>query len=176
MDFQKFVTGSHKALGEVREAIGNRVMKPEKWLYKFDGSAKEEQVQVYMDRGQGYSEEDSFFVKDAYVGENRIRLSLEVDKAVKTLRIDPAMDYCVVKIEKLMFNGIAVEESRKNVAVNGKRLGNGSYVFATKDPNINLKMDKLEMGSQNRLEMELEIIRLTEGIAADMAGAVKKWF
>ncbi len=176
VDFQKFVTGSHKALGEVREAIGNRVMEPEKWLYKFDGSAKEEQVQVYMDRGQGYSEEDSFFVKDAYVGENRIRLSLEVDKAVKTLRIDPAMDYCVVKIEKLMFNGIAVEESRKNVAVNGKRLGNGSYVFATKDPNINLKMDKLEMGSQNRLEMELEIIRLTEGIAADMAGAVKKWF
>ena len=28
----------------------------------------------------------------------------------------------------------------------------------------------------HRLEMELEIIRLTEGIAADMAGAVKKWF
>ncbi len=176
MDFQKFVTGSHKALGELREAIGNKVMEPEKWLYKFDGSVQEEHVQVYMDRGHGYSEEDSFFVKDAYEGENRIALSLEVEKDVKMLRVDPAMDYCAVKIEKLMFNGIPVDEGRKNVAVNGKKLGKGSYVFATKDPNINIKLDRLEKGKQNRLEMELEIIRLTEGIAADMAGAVKKWF
>lgn len=176
MDFQKFVTGSHKALGELREAIGNKVMEPEKWLYKFDGSVQEEHVQVYMDRGHGYSEEDSFFVKDAYEGENRIALSLEVEKDVKMLRVDPAMDYCAVKIEKLMFNGIPIDEGRKNVAVNGKKLGKGSYVFATKDPNINIKLDRLEKGEQNRLEMELEIIRLTEGIAADMAGAVKKWF
>lgn len=176
MDFQKFVTGSHKALGELREAIGNKVMEPEKWLYKFDGSVQEEHVQVYMDRGHGYSEEDSFFVKDAYEGENRIALSLEVEKDVKMLRVDPAMDYCAVKIEKLMFNGIPVDEGRKNVVVNGKKLGKGSYVFATKDPNINIKLDRLEKGKQNRLEMELEIIRLTEGIAADMAGAVKKWF
>lgn len=176
MDFQKFVTGSHKALGELREAIGNKVMEPEKWLYKFDGSVQEEYVQVYMDRGHGYSEEDSFFVKDAYGGENRIALSLEVEKDVKILRVDPAMDYCAVKIEKLLFNGIPVDEGRKNVVVNGKRLGNGSYVFATKDPNINIKLDRLEKGDKNMLEMELEIIRLTEGIAADIAGAAKKWF
>ena len=176
MDFQKFVTGSHKALGEMREAIGNKVMEPEQWLHKFDGSVQEERVQVYMDRGHGYSEEDSLFVKDAYAGENRVMLSLEVERDVKILRIDPAMDYCIVKIEKLMFNGIPVEDGRKNIAVNGKRLGNGSYVFATKDPNINIKVDRLNMGEKNRLEMEMEIIRLTEGIAVDMAGAVKKWF
>ncbi|MDE7013096.1 MAG: hypothetical protein K2P19_00260, partial [Kineothrix sp.] len=148
----------------------------EQWLHKFDGSVQEERVQVYMDRGHGYSEEDSFFVKDAYAGENRVMLSLEVERDVKILRIDPAMDYCIVKIEKLMFNGIPVEDGRKNIAVNGKRLGNGSYVFATKDPNINIKVDRLDMGEKNRLEMEMEIIRLTEGIAVDMAGAVKKWF
>ena len=93
MDFQKFVTGSHKALGELREAIGNKVMEPEQWLHKFDGfhfqSVLLPHIQpvhfyinirvfrgVYMDRGHGYSEEDSFFVKDAYAGENRVMLSL----------------------------------------------------------------------------------------------------
>ena len=68
MDFQKFVTGQRKSMGEIREAIGNRVMEPAKWMHKFDGSCKEEQVQIYADRGKGYSEEDSYFVRDAYAG------------------------------------------------------------------------------------------------------------
>ncbi len=176
MEFQKFVTGSRKSMGEIREAIGNQVMEPGKWLHKFDGSSKEDKVQVYVDRGKGFSEEDSYFVKDAYGAGREIRLTLPVDKDVKILRIDPAMDYCAVKIKKLLFNGTAIGNGRKRIVTNGRRLGEGSYVFATEDPNINIRLEDMEKRERNELEAEMEIVRLPSSIARDMADAAKKWF
>lgn len=176
MDFQKFVTGQHKSMGEMREAIGSRVMEPEKWLHKYTDSEKEERVQVYMDRGKGYSEEDSFFIKDAYDGEHMLHITLKIDKDVQTLRIDPAMDCCAVKIRKLLWNGEEMGTGRRDIVTNGRRLGNGSYVFATNDPNVNIKLGGRKRMEENKLEAELEIVRLPSSIALDMAEAAKKWF
>lgn len=174
MEFQEFVTGKHKSMSQMRDAIGNRVMEPLKWVHKFDDSTIKERVQIYEDRGNGYDEESSYFVKDAYEGENLLRFSLEVDGSVSMLRIDPAMDCCVVRIRELLFNGEPVTPDRKNIIINGKTLKDGSYVFATDDPNINIKTDKLNRKAQNVLEAEMEIVRIPEGIARDMAGAVKR--
>lgn len=179
MDFQKFVTGNHKSMGELREAIGKKLLEPAKWVHKFDDSSAKERIQVYEDRGQGYQEEESYFVKDAYEGENRIRLSLAVDGNVTSLRIDPAMDYCVVRFIRLIWNGESVEPGRKNIVTNGKTIKGGSYVFATEDPNINLKIGAWERKAQNLLEAELEIVRVPQAIAEDMAeaagGILNKW-
>lgn len=169
MDFQKFVTGQHKSMGELREAIGFRAMEPEKWLHKFDGSSKEERVQIYPDRGEGYREEDSFFIKDAYAGEHTIHFTIKVDKEVRALRVDPAMDYCVVKIKKLLWNGAEAGTGRRRVSANGKRIGKGSYAFATQDPNLTIKISGMDRAEENELEIELEIVRLTADIAECMA-------
>lgn len=174
MEFQKFVTGKRKSMGEMWETIGNKVMEPVKWLHKFDDSSKKERVQVYEDKGNGCREEESYFVTDAYEGENILHLTLEVDGNVHMLRIDPAMDCCAVKIGELLFNGQKVEPDRKTVITNGKRLQNGSYVFATEDPNINIKLEDLVRKAENELEVKMEIVRLPGAIARDMADAVKK--
>ncbi len=176
MDFQKFVTGKHKSMSEMREAIGYKVMEPQKWVHKFDDSSMKERIQIYEDRGNGYQEEESYFVKDAYEGENRIRLELSVDGNVTMLRMDPAMDYCAVKFTELLFNGVPIEPDKKRVLTNGRRMTNGSYVFATEDPNINIRIDGLDRKAENVLEAEMEIVRLPAAIAQDMAGAVKKLF
>lgn len=174
MEFQKFVTGRHKAMGEMREAIGHRVMEPLKWLHKFDDASMKEWVQVYEDRGSGCREEDSYFVVDPYEGDNRMHFTLSVDGNVHLLRIDPAMDCCAVKIEELLFNGEQVEPDRKTVVTNGKRMQNGSYIFATEDPNINIKLEDLARKADNRMEVKMEIVRLPAAIAQDMAGAVRR--
>lgn len=176
MEFQKFVTGKHKSMSEMREAIGYQVMEPQKWVHKFDDSSMKERIQIYEDRGSGYQEEESYFVKDAYEGENRIRLELAVDGNVRMLRIDPAMDYCAVKMTELLFNGVKVEPNKKRVLVNGRRMTDGSYVFATEDPNVNILIEDLDRKAENVLEVEMEIVRLPAAIAQDMAGAVKKLF
>ncbi len=174
MEFQKFVTGKCKSMGEMREAIGHRLIRPLKWLDKFDDSSTKEWVQVYEDRGGGCREEESYFVADAYEGENNVHVTLAIDGNVHLIRIDPAMDYCAVKILELLFNGEKVEPDRKTVVTNGRRMQNGSYVFATDDPNINIKLEDLARKADNELEVKLEIVRLPAAIAQDMAGAVKK--
>ena len=103
-----------------------------------------------------------------------MHFTLSVNGDVHLIRIDPAMDYCAVKIEGLLFNGEKVEPDRKKVVTNGRRMQNGSYVFGTDDPNINIKLEDLARKSDNTLEVRMEIVRLPAGIAQDMAGAVRK--
>lgn len=176
MDFQKFVTGKHKSMAELRDTIGYKMMEPLKWVHKFDDSSEKERIQIYEDKGEGYKEEESYFVKDAYEGENLVSLTLSLEGNVTMLRIDPAFDCCVVKFRRLDFNGEAVETGRKNIITNGKMLRGGSYVFATEDPNINIKISNLNRKAENTLEAELEIVRIPLSLAKDMAGAVKKIF
>lgn len=176
MDFQKFVTGKHKSMAELRDTIGYKLMEPLKWVHKFDDSSEKERIQIYEDKGEGYKEEESYFVKDAYEGENLVSLTLSLDGNVTMLRIDPAFDCCAVKFRRLDFNGEAVETDRKNIITNGKMLRGGSYVFATEDPNINIKISNLNRNAENTLEAELEIVRIPLSLARDMTGAVKKIF
>ena len=175
-EFQKFVTGRHKAMGELREAIGHKVVQPLKWLHKLEDSSTKEWVQIYEDKGSGCLEEHSYFLADPYEEENRMHFTLAVDGNVHLLRIDPAMDCCAVKIEELLFNGEKVEPDRKTVVTNGKKMQNGSYVFATEDPNINIKLEDLARKADNSLEVKLEIVRLPAAIAQDMANAVRKFW
>ena len=172
-DFQKFVTGSHLAMAEMRDRIGNRMMVPQKWIHKYQDSETSNRVQIYEDRGSGYSEEDSYFVEEAYQGENLIELELKVDADVQMIRIDPAMDSCMVKILELTLNGEAIPlKKKKRIQVNGKAVGIGSYVFPTEDPNINIVLKRLKRSEESLLHTRMEVIRLPHDIAQDIATAL----
>ena len=174
-EFQKFVTGDRLAMAEIRERIGNRMMVPQRWIDKYQDSERVNRVQIYEDRGKGYTEEESYFVQEAYQGENLIELELKVSGDVRMLRIDPAMDTCMVKILELTLNGEAVPMDRKkNILVNGRVAKPGSFVFPTEDPNINIVMTELKRSAENTLHTCMEIVRLPHDMARDMAGAVKK--
>jgi len=173
--FQKFVTGNRLAMAEMRDHIGNRLMVPQKWIDKYQDSERVNRVQIYEDKGKGYSEEESYFVPEAYQGENLIELELKVSGDVQMLRIDPAMETCMVKILDMTLNGEAVPmDKKKNILVNGKVAKPGSFVFPTVDPNINIVMTELKRSAENTLHTRMEIVRLSHEMALDMAKAVKK--
>lgn len=176
IDFQKFVTGQHKAMAEIRNLIGCRLIEPVKWLDKFEDSKDANRVQIYEDLGNGFSEDNSYFVKEAYQGDQDIELELKVDGNVKVLRIDPSMDTCVVRIEEMTFNGVAVPLQNKNLFyTNGKMLKPATgAVFSTSDPNIYIKVSDLERQTENILYTRMKVVRLPESIACDMASSVKK--
>ncbi|MBO4980571.1 MAG: methyltransferase domain-containing protein [Lachnospiraceae bacterium] len=183
-DFQSFVTGKRMSMAQIRDLIGGRLMVPQKWIDRYKDSESVNRVQIYEDRGMGYSEDTSYFVKEAYQGENRIEFELSVSGDVRMLRIDPAMDSCMVKIRELTFNGVAVPlEKRKVMITNGKvakpaekdvSVYQPSIVFPTTDPNVNLDLTALERQGENTLYVCMEVVRLPLGMAQDMAGAVKK--
>lgn len=181
MDFQKFVTGQKRSMAEIRELIGQGIMEPVKWVDKHQDAGFVERVQVYEDKGNGYSEEESYFIPDAYIGSSKIEFEIEVSGDVKMIRIDPAMDYCMVKIQKMDFNEMPVPVDNRKVMITNGKVANASdkesgpsVVFATNDPNINIKLESLERKASNKLVVEMEIVRIPRGIAEDMAGAVKK--
>ena len=174
-NFQNFVTGKHMAMTQIHDLIGCRVMVPQKWIEKYADSGNVNRVQIYEDRGNGYSEEKSYFVRDAYQGENLIELELRVSGDVRQLRIDPAFDSCVVRIQEMTFNGEAVPfERRKVLIVNGRIAKPATLIFPTVDPNINVILSELDRKPENTLYARMEIVRVPAAMTREMADAVKR--
>ena len=179
MNFQKFVTGQKCSMQEIRDLIGYQMIVPQKWLDQYKDSDLVNRVQIYEDFGEGYKEEESYFVQDAYQGENLIEMELEVSNQVQKLRIDPSMDSCMVKILEMTFNDIPIPlENRKLLISNGKIVKSvqPSLIFATRDPNINIDIQKLEVLETNILYTKMEIVRISVPMATDMSQAVKRIF
>ena len=174
MEFQQYVTGNARSMAQIRDDIGYSVVEPVKWIARYQDCADVNRVQIYEDRGNGYSEDASYFVADAYRGDQLIDFTVAVDKAVKVLRIDPSMDFCIVKIKEMTWNGVRIDAGNKRLLVaNGKvcTAAKGdlpSIVFATNDPNINLRLDRLQRLVQNELHVIMEITRIPETMAKDM--------
>ena len=184
MNFQSFVTGNRMSMAQMRDIIGNRILTPVKWIDRYKDSDRVNRVQIYEDTGNGYSEENSYFVKDAYEGEDIIDISISVPSEVRMLRIDPAMDSCIVKIKEMTLNGETLPLKKHKIMITNGRVAKPadkneteyypSIVFPTTDPNINIDMMQLNSGAENIFHARMEIVRIPLNIAIDMAGAVKK--
>ena len=173
--FQQFVTANNHSMAQLRDDIGYQIIQPLKWIDRYQDSAGVNRVQIYEDRGAGYQEETSYFVPDAYQGENHIEFLLKVPGEVRNLRLDPSMDACVVKVAELTWNGLRVNMNHKRlVVVNGRRIAAKgtmlpTIVFPTTDPNINIRLDRLNRLPDNQLYVKLEIVRIPMAMAQDMA-------
>ncbi len=182
-EFQRMVTGQRRSLGEIRAACGTQLVDVKflagQYLEKISEKILKRRVQVYFDRGQGFNEADSRYIPDVYVSDTGVNLELKIDGSVRALRLDPADAACLVKIKKLAWNGKTLALSKKKLTVNGRKLAKGSYVFATPDPNITLHLPNwkenavAEPKADNQLEVQLEVIRLPEPMAAELAAAAK---
>ena len=61
MEFQKYVTGQKLSMGEIRNLLGGEIYKPTEWIGRFRQTEGELRVQIYEDKGQGFSEENSYY-------------------------------------------------------------------------------------------------------------------
>lgn len=179
--FQKQVTGKRKSMGDLKAAIGTYEVDSKLLAERYLRQILEKRIQIYYDRGNGYSEEDSFYMPDIYTEENKIEAEISVESNVKNLRIDPADRPCVVKLEKAAFNGVELPIHKRWVVTNGKSLKAGCYVFDTRDPNINFKLTDLpvngiSVGAENTFSIKMELAPMPEGMARDVAESVKKLF
>ena len=182
--FQKQVTGKRKSMGELRAAMGTYAVDPKDLMERHLQKILDERIQVYYDRGNGFSENDSVYLPDVYVTEREIAADIPFDGNVRSLRIDPADQSCMVKIHELTLNGAAVPLNKKYLETNGKRVKDGCCVFSTQDPNILVRISAfVEQGSfpegiltrgENILTVKMEVAPLSAVMAKDMEMAVKR--
>ena len=172
--FQKQVTGKRKSMGEIRATIGTYCVDPKVLMEEHFQEILDKRIQIYTDRGTGFSEEDSYYMPDVYQDECTIEAEISFDGNVHALRIDPADRACMVKVEELLLNGVKVPLSGKSFQTNGKEIKNGTFVFATEDPNMTIQVSALPMQGLNQLSVKLKLSPLDKGIAEDVSDSKKE--
>lgn len=179
-EFQSFVTGDVVSLAEIRERIDNRIFLPRKTVEYFHDTHRDlEHVQIYEDKGGGYQESTSYYIRDAYRGEDRLEMEFKVGADVQMIRIDPAFSPCMVKLQEVRWNGekVSTQKSRFLYA-NGiivkpdrkSREKDSVILFLTGDPNINLAVKRLRRRPDNMLYVRMEIKLLPLSMADGYKG------
>lgn len=179
LSFQKWVTKKRMSMSEMRDKIGYKMISPQKYIEENKESEHIERVQIYENKGQGYSEDTSYFLKDVFPSKNHIEMEISFDGNVIDLRVDPIMDACVVIVKELTVNGYPLPDySKKYIEANGRSLKGDTlgFVFPTKDPNINLHVSNLALKGENTLRCVMEFARMSEEIGTNLAQSVKKIF
>lgn len=166
MKFQKYVTGKRMSMEEIRGVIDQPVYALSELPMLTPAEKQKEKVQIYEDQGNGFSEEQSFFLEEAFGAERKFRLVFQGER--KALRIDPCSDFCVVYLEEIRWNGKPVPLKGKTISSNGSRIGDGVYVFCTQDPNITLQLADGEQKPENVLEVSMQVTKVPEETARHM--------
>ena len=172
--FQDRVTGKRMSMSRLREQIGQRVFEPLRWIEQISRQENWARIQIYEDRGAGYREEDSYFVREARLEGQQAEFTLKVAGNVSHLRIDPAREPCLCRILRFTFNGEPVKLPDKRLCtVNGTWV-EGSLVFSTADPNINLHLERFKTAAENELELRLEIVPVPVELCESLEKSLKR--
>ncbi len=172
--FQKRVTGKNLSMGELRELIGGAVITPDRLKGTTGEDALKRSVQIYTDTGSGFSEDESYFIKERYDSRGDIDFELTVPSKAAKVRIDPMMDYCMVTLKSVTLNGESFDLSdNKRIYINGKKLpsDNGEVLlFYYDDPCIVIEVKDRVRSTGNTLRVSMNAANITK----DMAEALKK--
>ena len=168
MAFQKYVTGKRMSMAEIREAIGYPVYTVDNFCAGQEAVSRKDRVQIYEDTGRGFNEEQSFFL-DETAGE-QVRITLDgvmelevmIPSGRSALRIDPCSEFCLIYIREIKWNGVPVSRKGGQIQLNGFRVGENTYVFPTRDPNITISLSGLPGEENNLLQMAIEVTKLPE--------------
>lgn len=174
--FQKQVTGRRKSMGEIRAAMGTHAVDGVGLLERYLQEILDKRIQIYEDRGCGFREENSYYLPDVYSEEDTVQAEILFDGNVSSLRIDPADRPCAVKITEALLNGQKIPLSKKVLQTNGRTVKEGTYVFATADPNLVFHLTSLPRQGENTLAVTMKLSPLPEALAEDIAASVKKLF
>lgn len=168
MDFQKYVTGKHMSMAEIRDVIGFPVYTVDAFCEGQELAARKDRIQIYEDTGKGFNEEQSFFIDDAageqihVTAEGMTELEVTISRGRSALRIDPCNDFCLIYIQEIRWNGVPIPWKGRQIQVNGFRAGDNTYVCPTRDPNITVSLSGIPGEDRNVLQATMQVTKLPE--------------
>ena len=169
--FQRTVTGKRKSMQELREMIGGTIVEPQLSVEKLGRQTVEEKIQIYVDSGSGFNEEESFFLEDYFENEDSVEAEFRVPPETKNLRIDPCMSSCMVDLQEISLNHEVLPfTERKFISANGKVLADDKgqsllLIFGTDDPGFSFKLSDRVRSTENCMFVRMKITKLSEKTA-----------
>ncbi|MBQ3798242.1 MAG: class I SAM-dependent methyltransferase [Butyrivibrio sp.] len=176
--FQKYVTGNRKSMVEIWQAIGRKVILPRELVAVDDKVRPDDCIQIYLDEGNGFSEEDSLFPEEQYDDKHTVSLDIRTDKECRMVRVDPAFAPCLVTILSATWNGEPFADNVSDVSIhpqNGHWISDDSILFYNNDPNIEfgLTSEKLSIQERNHLCVTYIMTLLPENAAQAVADSLE---
>ncbi len=171
--FQKYVTGDRLSMVEIWRGIGRTASVPGE--LKVETQTMQDRdpmtVQVYSDIGDGFSEDNSYFPEEKYDRHHVVTLTIDLLPGTRTLRVDPAFASCIVKLQRVEWNGVSVEEGPPVVTIhpNGRWIGMDSILFDMEDPGIEFGIAVAEREKPNSLRLTMTTALLPPEVAASVA-------
>lgn len=132
--FQKYVEGNVVSLGRIHNDLVKKSYHINDMMNLLHKNEKKEEVIIYFDEGEGFSEEKS----KKYLSNNEnLEYSVEVvfDKKYKKLRVDISEEYAIIKMKSIMINSQELLNSNI-LCTNGYILGNNTWAFLEGDSNF----------------------------------------
>lgn len=153
-NFQKYKGDGHTSLSELYNTMGKASF-PLRGIMQ---EAERRRMQIYLDRGQGFSEEDSYFIDQIF--QDHMCCKLPLPKETKAVLIDPAFSACILRdIELQWEDGSAIPYE-----TTGLEIGENCFLFDNIDPKI-----IIEEIPQGRCHIEVSYnISILEGKTADL--------
>lgn len=179
--FQKYVTGDRMALADIRNRLAHAIVPVQELVNREAGRREKRRVQIYPDLGEGFSEQTSYFIKegDSVLEEGMLSFQLQVPDQWRAVRIDPAMEPCMVTVHRLRLKNGQQEETlslqEKEILLNGDLISENTIIFATEDPNLAVLLPQHKAAGERSLQVELAITPLPLSMArAALTGRPKR--
>lgn len=165
--FQLRITNNHSSVENMRELIGNRAYELEGMLGYYNYSDMKFVVQIYVDYGEGFCEENSTKHRDCFLGERFLKLEYDIPEDAVRIRIDPCSYMCAVNIREIrvgdrLYTAEAIE-------TNGSWQECGTVVFDSEDPNFTI-----EVAGGRKLTVDMDVLELPQALAAQLVRAAEK--
>lgn len=155
--FQRYIAGEGISPGTLYHTMGKQALPISELLEETD----RRRVQVYLDYGQGFSEENSYFIGTGC--REQLHYTVTVPEQVSGVSIDPALNACILKDIRLCWKKEGQEEKIPvKYAATGFLLEKDSYLFDNSDPKIIIEEIPQEAG---QLEISYKISILEEETA-----------
>ncbi len=176
LSFQKWVTKKRMSMSEMRNKIGYKMISPQKYIEDNKEVERRQRVQIYEDKGNGFCEENSYFMENPQFGKNTLEIEVPFDGNVVDLRFDPLQDACALIVKELTVNGYPLPNySLKYIRANGRRLAGTKlgYVFPNSDPHINVHVKHMPLKGENVLRCVMEFTQIPENISSKLTRSVR---
>ena len=161
-EFQMRITGSRASAERMRELIGNRAYALEGMLKYCNHADLQYAAQIFVDYGEGFSEEDSVRLLDCYVKERYLTIEYDIPAGAVGVRIDPCSFSCAVELRALRVNGRVY--TTEEIQVNGVWQACGWVVFDNGDPNF-----VIQVTGGGHLSVDMDVLELPQPLASQLA-------
>ncbi|PBH14860.1 hypothetical protein BGV19_05630 [Clostridioides difficile] len=151
-NFGRYIAGESISLQNLYEDIKTKKYKLEELLISNDFNKR---MQIFYDEGNGFSEENSYYIDL----EMKNKITIPLEKDIKSIRIDPASVNCIILINKLdvVFANETID-IKNNLITNADEKKQDLYNFLSSDPQIYIDLgNRFQKGYIN---FEYEIKKL----------------